>query len=731
MKKKFPFYRQSDAMDCGPTCLRMVARHYGKTYPAPVLRQKCFLTREGVSLLGISDAAESIGLHTLMAKIPFDKLRDEAPLPCIAHWRQRHFVVVYGFRKDKVLVADPAHGPVTQSKEEFLAGWVSDKRDGADGGIVLLLEPTPAFYEGADEPPPDRSGLGFLFQYLRPYRRFIGQLLLGMLVACLLQLLFPLLTQSLVDVGINHQNLGFVNLILIAQLMLFVSRTAVEFIRSWILLHLGVRINIAILSDFLVKLMKLPVAYFNAKMTGDLLQRIGDHKRIESFLTSSVLTVVFSAVNLVIFGVVLAFYDLKIFGVFAGGSALYTGWILVFMKKRRQLDFRLFDQMAANQSSLIQLITGIQEIKLHNAERQKRWEWERIQARMFNLSIKTLALNQYQQAGSAFIHEGKNIFISYLSAKAVIDGDITLGMMLAIQYIIGQLNAPIIELINFLRSSQDAKISLERLGEIHTKKDEEEDAAGKIILFPEDRSIALHHVGFRYDGPHSPEVLRDLSLTIPEGKVTAIVGTSGSGKTTLLKMLLKFYEPTSGEIKLGNIGLQHYSNHLWREKCGAVMQDGFIFSDTIARNIAVGDQYPDPERLRYAVRVANLSGHIESLTLHYNTRIGPDGVGLSQGQKQRLLIARAVYKNPEYLFFDEATNALDANNERVIMENMKQFFEGRTVVVVAHRLSTVVNADQIIVMDKGQIIEKGTHAELTRERGAYYALVKNQLELGS
>jgi ATP-binding cassette subfamily B protein len=727
--KKFPFYRQLDAMDCGPTCLRMIAKHYGKSYGSRTLRERSHLTREGVSLLSISEAAESIGLRTLMAKIPFEKLRKDAPLPLVVHWRQRHFVVVYAFRKNKVKVADPAHGLVTFTTEEFLAGWIGEGRDEQNRGVALFLETTPAFYEASDEKA-DRTSFSFILNYLKPYRRFLVQLMLGMLVGSLLQLLFPFLTQAVVDVGIQNQNLNFVHLILIGQLVLFISRTAVDFIRSWILLHIGTRLNIAILSDFLIKLMKLPIAFFNSRMVGDLLQRIGDHRRIETFLTSSVLSVVFSAMNLLIFGLVLAYYDMQIFWVFVVGSTLYTAWILLFMKKRRTLDYKLFDQMAANQSGLIQLITGMQEIKLHNCERQKRWEWERIQAKMYRVSLKTLALNQYQQAGSVFINEVKNIFITFLAAKSVISGDITLGMMLAVQYIIGQLNAPIVELIGFIRTAQDAQISLERLGEIHAKEDEEDSQLHKLSVLPESKTLTLQQVSFQYEGPHSPKVLNQVSLTIPEGKVTAIVGASGSGKTTLLKLLLRFYEPTQGAIQLGQRSLTSYSNHFWREQCGAVMQDGFIFSDTIARNIAVSDEYIDHDRLLYAVKAANIQDYIESLAMGFHTKIGDEGIGLSQGQKQRILIARAVYKNPKYLFFDEATNALDANNERVIIENLDRFFQGRTVVVVAHRLSTVANADQIIVLNRGRIIEQGNHQELAAQRGAYYQLVKNQLELG-
>ncbi|MTI31234.1 peptidase domain-containing ABC transporter [Xanthovirga aplysinae] len=729
--RAFPFYRQLDTMDCGPTCLRMIAKYYGKVYSLQSIREKSYISREGVSLLGISDAAESIGFRTLSAKIPFDKLKEEAPVPFIAHWRQRHFVVVYGFKRDKVLVADPGHGLIKYSKKEFLDGWLSDKEKGAEIGVVLLLEPSPDFYSIEDEKGEKKNSFGFLLNYLKPYKKYIIQLFLGMVVASLLQLLFPFLTQSIVDVGIQNQNISFINLILIAQLMLFASRTAVEFIRSWILLHIGTRINISIISDFLIKLMKLPLSFFDIKMIGDLLQRIGDHKRIETFLTSSALSILFSLVNLLIFGLVLIYYDSRIFAVFFVGSLLYLGWILLFMRKRRDLDFKQFEQLSANQSNLIQLITGMQEIKLHNSEKQKRWEWERLQAKLFKVSVKGLALQQYQQVGSVFINEVKNIFISFLAAKAVIDGEITLGMMLAIQYIIGQMNVPINDLVNFMRVWQDAKISLERMGEIHSKEDEEKDPAQKVMNLPEKRSLKVRNLSFNYEGPHAKKVLRNINIEIPKGKITAIVGASGSGKTTLVKLLLKFYQASEGEIQLGGMNLNIYSNRVWRGRCGAVLQDGFIFSDTIARNIAVSDEYIDNEKLLEASRIANIQTFIDSLPLGYNTKIGSDGHGLSQGQRQRLLIARSVYKNPEFIFFDEATNALDANNEKVIMENLDQFFEGRTVVVVAHRLSTVKNADQILVMDQGEIIEKGDHQELTQKRGAYFELVKNQLELGN
>ena len=753
MSKTFPYYHQLDAMDCGPTCLRMVAKHYGKHYSLETLRQKSFIGREGVSLLGISTAAESIGFRTIGVHISFEQLC-EAPLPCIVHWKQNHFVVVYDIDvkthgrasqpDGTVYVADPAQGHIKFTVQEFLSGWLSTKTEGQDEGVALLLEPTPDFYAAEDEKQ-DKTKLRFVLQYLKPYKKLIVQLFLGMLLGTLLQLIFPFLTQSIVDYGIGNNNLSFVVVILIAQLTLYVAQTAVEFIRSWILLHISTRINISIISDFLIKLMKLPIAFFDTKMIGDIMQRIGDHSRIEAFLTSSTLNTLFSFVNLIVFSIVLALYNLKLFTVFLVASILYVLWITIFLKKRKELDYKRFAQASAEQSNLYQLITGMQEIKLNNCEKQKRWEWENIQAKLFRVSIKGLALSQYQQSGAFFINETKNILISFVSAAAVIKGDMTLGMMTAVQYIIGQLNAPINQMIGFIQSAQDAKISLERLGEIHNREDEDVQlgirneelgimtdggvsVVGTYRIRPMD--LRMENVTFRYD-ELSDNVLEDVSLAIPAGKVTAIVGMSGSGKTTIVKLLLGFYPPKKGEILAGGTNLKNIRPSDWRARCGAVMQDGFIFSDTIARNIAVGEEHIDGQRLLNAVRVANIEEMIDGLPLGYNTKIGQEGKGISQGQRQRILIARAVYKNPDFLFFDEATNALDANNEKVIMENLQQFFKGRTVVVVAHRLSTVRNADQIVVLNHGHIVEVGTHEQLTALRGEYFELVRNQLEMGN
>ncbi len=731
--RKFPFYKQLDQMDCGPTCLRMVTKHHGKSVPIDALRRKANITREGVSLGGIAEAAEDIGYHTLAVSVDFKTLAEEVPFPCIAHWRQRHFVVVHDIKKDTIYVADPAHGLVKYSKEDFIKGWIGKNADpDSSEGYLLLLEPTPEFYD-MDLGEKKEYGFKFLFRYFKPYKAYIIQLIVGLIVGSLLQLIFPFLTQAVVDYGINYQNINFVYLILVAQLTLFISQTTVELIRGWILLHMTSRININLISDFLIKLMRLPIAFFDSKNTGDIIQRIYDHNRIQSFLSSTTLNTLFSAFNFVIFGAVLAYYNLTIFTLFLVGSLMYIGWTLLFLKKRAELDYKRFDQSSDNQSSLYQLISGMQEIKLNGSERRRRWEWEAIQVRLFKISIKGLALSQTQNTGGQFLNELKNILITFIAAKSVIDGSLTLGEMLSIQYIIGQLNLPINNFISFIQTGQDAKISLERLAEIHLKDDEEDRSEDFIKELPQDKSIKLKDFSFRYGGLSSPWVLENIDVEIPEGKVTAIVGASGSGKTTLIKLLLKFYEPTEGTITIGNTKLNNISTNTWRKACGSVMQDGFLFGDTISRNITESDSEGiiDKERLVHAVKVANLEEFVDELPSGYNTKIGSSGVNISGGQKQRVFIARSVYKDPKYIFFDEATSALDANNEKVIMENLQEFYKGKTVVVVAHRLSTVKNADQIIVLDKGKIIELGNHKELTDKRGAYYTLVKNQLELGN
>lgn len=726
---KFPFYKQFDAMDCGPTCLRMIAAHYGRNFSLQTLREKSYISRDGVSLMGISEAAESIGFRTLGVKISLEQLFREAPMPLIVHWNQNHFIVVYKTSKTRVYVADPAYGLISYTKTEFMNSWLSNKEKGENKGLALLLEPTPEFYNQSGEKI-NKSSFSFLFSYLKAYKNFMFQLFLGVFIGSILQLILPFLTQSIVDYGINNRDLDFIYLILIAQLVVVISRQTVDFIRGWILLHLSSRINISLISDFLVKLMRLPIGFFDSKLIGDILQRINDHRRIENFLTTSSLSIIFSFFNLIIFSIVLGIYSLKILGVFIIGSAIYFAWINLFMHKRRELDYKRFMKMSDNQGKIIQIISGIEEIKLNNAERDKRWDWENVQASLFRINIRSLSLHQYQQAGGVLINEVKNIVITFLAASAVVSGEMTLGMMLAVSYILGQLNSPIEQMVGFMRSTQDAKISLERLGEIHENKNEEDDSE-LLKVQPIGKKILIKNLSFRYEGPYSAFVLKNLNLEIPENKVTAIVGTSGSGKTTLVKMLLGYYPPTEGDIQIGDQNLRNMSPNRWRQRCGVVLQNGYLFSDSIARNIALGENNIDTAKLVSAARLANISDFVENLPIGYNTKIGQEGQNLSGGEKQRILIARAIYKDPDFLFLDEGTSSLDANNERTIMQNLFEFYKTRTVVVVAHRLSTVKDAHQIVVLDKGSIVEKGTHEELSALKGHYYHLVKNQLEMGS
>lgn len=736
----FTLVRQRDAKDCGPSCLAMIVKHYGGSFNINSIRTDCALNREGVSLLGISKAAEELGFKSVGGRLSFSSLASEALLPCIVHWSQNHFVVVYKVKNQKkgdctIYVADPGKGLVSYTKEEFCERWVSTKTNGEEKGIVLLLEPTNQFYTQNDtETVLTQSRMAFLWSYLKKYKRFFTQLILGLLLGSLLQLIFPFLTQAVVDTGIGGKDIGFVWLVLMAEMMLLFSRTAIEFIRSKILLHISTRINISLISDFFIKLMKLPMNFFDTKQMGDLLQRIEDHRRVEQFLTSSSLSLLFSFFTFLVFGVVLVFYNLGVFAVFLFGTLLYAGWIVLFLEKRRLLDYKFFEQAGRNRNVTYQLIDGMQEIKLQGCEQRKRWEWEDVQADLFKVNLQALNLQQVQQAGSITINEVKNILITVLAATSVIQGNMTLGMMLAVQYIIGQLNSPVEQLIHFVYSWQDVSISLDRMNEIHTETNEENAERTRSSYTEEStdgHSLAIKDLSFKYNIYSSKNILSDINLLIPNGKVTAIVGASGSGKTTLIKLLLGFYEPLSGSIQIGSANLSECNLGWWRSQCGAVMQEGYLFSDTIAKNIAISDDDPNIERIRHAARVANIADYVEALPLAYNTMIGQDGQGISQGQRQRILIARVIYKNPMFVFLDEATNALDANNEQAITDNLLDFYKGKTVIVVAHRLSTVRNADQIVVLNEGKIVELGTHEELIGKRGNYYGLIKNQLELGN
>lgn len=733
--KSFPHYQQQEAADCGPSCLRMIAKYYGKVYSAEMLRKRCFISREGVSLLGISDAAESIGFRTIGVQISFKQLAEDASFPCILHWNQNHFVVCYGIEKRKrkgefeyrIHISDPATQRVNLTRKEFEKCWFSSRNSQDETGVALMLEPSPNFGSVEDEFHTTKKSLFSFAKYLLPFKSLGLQLIFGLIAGCIIQLILPFLSQAMVDKGINSKDLGLITLILIAQLSLFVAQLLIGYIRSWIMLHINTRIDISLISDFLIKLMNMPLHFFDTKRTGDILQRIGDHGRIKSFLLSNSMNIVFSLFNFIVFMGILAYYNLMILGIFIVGNTLYLIWVLSFMHYRRELDIKRFYQSSLEQSRLIQMVQGMQDIKLNNCEKQKRWEWERIQMHLFRISVKGLKVGQIQQSGSVLFTQSTNIIISFIAANLVVKGEMTLGMMIALTYIIGQISAPIGEFIGFAQSLQDARISLERLNEIHAQDDEEKDIDTKLLKLPENHSIHICNLSYSYSGAARDYALKNINIDIPNHKVTAIVGESGCGKTTLLKLIQGFYLPNEGSIKIGDVNLNLINPHLWRKSTGSVMQESFIFSDTIANNIALSTDNIDIPRMLHAAQIANIGNFISSLPLGYNTRIGMEGNGISAGQRQRILIARAVYKSPEFMFFDEATNSLDATNERVIMENLRQSYKGKTVIISAHRLSTIKDADQIIVLHHGEVVEQGTHSQLLEAHGYYFKLVENQM----
>ncbi len=727
---RFRLVRQHDGMQCGVACMAMICRHYDKGLSISWLESLCHASKEGVSLKALHDLSIELGMDSVAGKVSLDNLH-EVPLPCILHWNQNHFVVLYKIndRYTHFWIADPGKGKYRCDIKEMKQHWISTESNGVEKGIAMFLEPNGRF-GSIREGKPERRSFRFMMGYLRQYRRYLIQIFLGLLLGCLLQVVMPFLTQSIVDIGIRHEDIGFIWLVLLGELMIVIGRTATDFIRRWLLLHISMRINISLVSDFFIKLLKLPMSFFDTKLMGDLLQRIGDHTRVQNFLTGQTLNIIFSFLSFIIFGIVLLVYNRLIFLVFTICSVGYGGWIAMFLSRRKVLDYELFEQQAINQNRTYQFITSMQEIKLQDCERRRRWEWEDTQADLFAVQMKSLKLQQTQEAGGIFINEVKNIIITVLAATAVIDGQMTLGEMLAVQYIIGQLNSPVSQFMQFIYSLQDVRISLERINEIHEGRNEETQE-NQATGFAAEKSITVDSIDFKYD-PHAlKNTLEGISFDIPEGKVTAIVGASGSGKTTFIKLMLGYYPVMSGSISIAGRNINEYNLKWWRRHCGVVMQDGVIFSESIARNIAVDDNEIDPERLREAARIACIDDYVMSLPLKYDTKIGRDGVGLSQGQKQRILIARAVYRNPDFIFLDEATNALDAKNERAIVENLDVFYRGRTVVVVAHRLSTVRNADRIIVLDGGCVVETGNHDSLIERKGAYYNLVKNQLELGN
>ena len=724
-------------MDCGPACLAMVSSHYGKNFGMQYLRDKSFITREGVSLLGISEAADKIGFKTISAKLKTGDF-DKELLPCILHWNQNHFVVLYKINKNiftgKLIykIADPGHGFVSLSEDKFKKSWLSD----GEKGVALFLEPTEEFYK---QTPMEEKKLSikYLLKYLKPYKNQMLQLFVLLLLGTLTTLIFPILTQKLIDEGVSKKDLSVISYILLAQLAFFFGNIIFGIFRNWIMLVVGTKINIRIISDFLKKLLKLPIKFFDTKLMGDFNQRIQDHERIENFLTSQSLLTLFSIITFSVFFGVLWYYDFRILAVYIILTVVSVVWSLYWMKKRKILDYFRFQQRSENQESIYEIINGVSEMKLNQFEDFKRREWEQIQQKLFKINIRILKLDQVQLSGFDFINQLKNIVVTFLAASFVVKGHMTLGALLSVSYIIGQMNSPVSQLISFFRSLQDAKLSLSRLNEVQNHPEEEQENQLPLLSkkYTEqngiEKGIFFKNVSFQYEGPQSPYVLKDINLFIPEGKVTAIVGASGSGKTTLMKMLLKFYEPVSGEINFNHLNINDISPLDLRKNCGVVMQDGFIFSDTIERNIATNDEKINYEKLDKALQTANIKSFVEELPLGLNTKIGASGNGISGGQKQRILIARAVYKNPHFIFFDEATSALDAENEKIIHDNLQSFFKGKTVIIVAHRLSTVKNADQIIVLKNGEIVEQGNHQSLVDKKADYYNLVKNQLELGN
>lgn len=722
----FPVYRQLDQMDCGPSCLKMLTEFFGRKYDLEYLRQISFLQRDGASLGGLSEALSKLGIESVGIKVNFQELISEIPLPAIAHWEGNHFIIIYKVSHKFIYVSDPAYGKLKYRHSEFISKWAGAEEE---HGVLLLVEPTEHFL---DEEPPEvgqRNSLGFLLDYLKPYKRYINQLFLGLIMAATIQLMLPFLTQSLVDYGINYEDFGFINVILLSQFFLFLTRSASEVIRDWILLYISTRVNIQMLSDFLGKLLSLPVEYFESKNTGDFMQRIYDHQRIDEFLTGRGLNIPFDIFSILVFGIVLSYFHIHIALIFLTGTSLFFGWSLLFMKKKEILDNQLFDLNRKDQSLFLQIILAVSEIKLNNSENRRKGEWKLNQNSLFRIKSKILSVGQAQIKGGLFLNELTNILIIFWSAKAVITGQITLGAMLAIQFIIGSLSLPISNIINFLTDYQSARLSFDRLSEVHNQTPEDNRRGYENNLPTGDLNI--RNLSFGYGTPSLPPLLNNLNITIPKGKITAIVGSSGSGKTTLLKLLLKFYIPWKGNLKVGDDDLRDINTSLWRSRCGVVMQDGCLFNDTIERNITESqpDIPVDRSSLRKAVEMVNLNEFIEKLPLGYQTKIGENGQLLSGGERQRILLARAIYKNPDFLFLDEATSSLDSENEKIITDNLNSFYKNRTVVIIAHRLSTVMTADQILVMNKGEIVERGNHQDLIQNKGVYHNLIKYQLKI--
>jgi ATP-binding cassette subfamily B protein len=724
LQKVFPFEHQLDAMDCGPACLKIVAKYYGKYYSLQHLRDLCGLTRAGVSFLDLSYGAEKIGLHTLAVNANIKTLHEKVPFPCIIHWKNSHFIVVYKTTKTRVYVSDPAQGLLSYTREEFKEGWYKKSEE---NGAILAIEPMADFLQRDLEERTERvKTFENIISYFVPYKKHFVTIIFVMLIATVLQGLLPFISKAVIDVGIYTRDVDFINIVLIGNIVIIISVTLSSAVRDWLLLHITARVNISLISDYLIKLMQLPVTFFENKMIGDILQRAQDHERIRNFIMNNSLNLIFSSLTFLTFSIILLVYDSVIFYIFIAGSFLYVLWVLAFLKVRTKLDWQYFTLISQNQSYWVETVSAIHDIKINNYEKYKRWKWENIQAKLYKVNLKVLNITNVQNLGAQFIQNIKNLAIVFFCAKAVINGQITFGVMISVQFIVGMLNAPLTQFIGFIISAQYAKISFLRINEIHQLKDEEENVVANTMQIPQNKNLVISNLSFQYT-PKGPFVLKQIHLIIPEGKITAIVGGSGSGKSTLLKLLLRLYQPSYGDILIGGMNIGNISLRDWRDHCGVVLQEGKIFNDTILNNIVLGDENINYRRLKEAVRIAHIAGEIERMPQGYQTKMGEVGRGLSGGQKQRLLIARALYKSPEYLFLDEATNALDAINEHKIVTALNQAFEKRTVVVIAHRLSTIMTADQIVVLHNGFITEQGNHEQLMEKKGNYFNLFNKQV----
>lgn len=721
---RFPVEYQMDSQDCGPACLKIIAKHFGKFYSLQSLRDRCGITKEGVSLLDLSTGAESIGLRTLAIKCTIDDVVNSVPFPAIIFWKDSHFVVVYHANKKYIWVSDPAKGRIKYTHEEFKKGWY---QKGAKQGVLLAIEPTAEFKDSKAEKEQRKNTFSSILKYFTPYQRNFTLIFVIMLLVTALQGMLPFISKAVIDVGIKTSDVNFINMVLIGNISILISVMIFNVIRDWILMHITARVNIALISDYLIKLMKLPVTFFENKLLGDILQRAQDHERIRSFIMNNSLSLIFSILTFVVFSIILLIYNAIIFYIFISGSILYTGWVLLFLNIRKKMDWEYFELLSKNQSYWVETVSSIQDIKIYNYEKHRRWKWEEIQARLYHVNKRVLAITNAQNLGAQFIESIKNMGIVFFCATAVIKGEITFGVMISTQFIIGMLNGPLVQFINFIVSAQYAKISFLRINEIKQLEDEEELlSVGSTTILPENKSLILDNVNFQYTA-NSPLVLHNIYLHIPENKVTAIVGGSGCGKSTLLKLLVRLYKPSYGDIKMDKMNVNAINLRQWRSMCGVVMQDGKIFSDTILNNIVLDDEHIDYEQLRKVCRIAQIEDEINAMPKGFETNIGENGRGLSGGQKQRLLIARALYRNPQYLFLDEATNALDTINEKKIVEALNNAFLQRTVIVVAHRLSTIRNADQIVVLDKGYIVEVGNHDSLMERKGHYFQMIASQM----